>query len=91
VVIFNDFKQNEMSPQLTNWKAGGEFISYGPFHHKLFVKQIGNPSASVQKTLLLLHGFPESSYSYHAVVDGLLEIFDRIILFDMLGLLLLRF
>jgi pimeloyl-ACP methyl ester carboxylesterase len=35
--------------------------------------------------LLLIHGFPESSYSYHAVVDGLLEKFDRIILFDMLG------
>lgn len=74
-----------MSPQLTAWKAKGEYISYGAFRHKIFVKQLGNPAASAQKTLLLLHGFPESSYSYHAVLDGMLEIFDRIILFDMLG------
>lgn len=74
-----------MSPQLTSWKADGAFIPYGPFKHKLFVKQLGNPNASVDKTLLLIHGFPESSYSYHAVVDGMLKIFDRIILFDMLG------
>lgn len=74
-----------MSPQLTSWKASGEYISYGPFQHKLFVKQLGNPDASADKTLLLIHGFPESSYSYHAVVEGLSELFDRIILFDMLG------
>ena len=46
---------------------------------------MGNSNASTEKTLLLIHGFPESSYSYHAVVYGLLEKFDRIILFDMLG------
>ncbi len=74
-----------MSPQLRAWKADEEYISYGAFCHKIFVKQLGNPDATAQKTLLLLHGFPESSYSYHAVVDGLLEVFDRIILFDMPG------
>ncbi len=46
---------------------------------------MGNPKAVADNTLLLIHGFPESSYSYHAVVDGLMERFDRIILFDMLG------
>lgn len=74
-----------MSPQLINWKNTGEYISYGSFQHQLFVKQIGDPTASSDKTLLLIHGFPESSYSFHLVVNGLLEIFDRIILFDMLG------
>lgn len=74
-----------MSPQLTAWKASGEYITYGPLQHQLFVKQLGNPNATASKTLLLLHGFPESSYSYHAVIDGLLHIFDRIILFDMIG------
>jgi len=74
-----------MLPKLEAWESAGEYISYGPFQHKLFVKQLGNPLASSQKTLLLLHGFPESSYSFYAVVDGLLKIFDRIILFDMIG------
>ena len=74
-----------MSPQLSEWKSSGEFITYGPFGHKIFVKQLGESSASADKTLLLLHGFPESSYSFHKVVDGMLKIFDQIILFDMLG------
>ena len=74
-----------MSPQLTSWKAAGHFIPYGPFQHQLFVKQLGDTNAIADKTLLLIHGFPESSYSYHAIVEGMLKRFDRIILFDMLG------
>lgn len=74
-----------LSTELSSWRSKGTFISYGPFQHQVFVMELGEPSASVDKTLLLLHGFPESSYSYHAVVDGLLEVFDRIILFDMIG------
>jgi len=74
-----------MSPELLSWKESGSFISYGPFGHQLFVKQIGNPAAPYDKTLLLLHGFPESSYSYHLVLEHLFTKFDRIILFDMLG------
>ena len=74
-----------MSPQLTAWKASGEYMAYGPFKHQLFIKQLGDINASPEKTLLLIHGFPESSYSYHAIVEGMLKTFDRIVLFDMLG------
>lgn len=74
-----------MLAELNEWKLQGKFISYGPFGHQLFVKEYGSKVASSDKTLLLLHGFPESSYSYHAVIDGLTQLFDRIILFDMLG------
>lgn len=74
-----------ISRKLTEWEADGEYITYGSFQHKLFVKQVGSTSATSDKTLLLIHGFPESSYSYHAIVDGMLKLFDRIILFDMLG------
>jgi pimeloyl-ACP methyl ester carboxylesterase len=68
-----------MSPELTAWKNEGEYISYGPFHHKLFVKQLGDPGTSVEKTLLLIHGFPDSSYSFHAIVEGMMKNFCRII------------
>lgn len=74
-----------MSPQLLAWESSGEYITYGPLAHKLFVKQVGNAEASAERTLLLLHGFPESSYSYHAILEGMSALFDRIILFDMLG------
>jgi len=74
-----------MSPKLKEWEASGQYINYGPFNHKVFVKQLGNPNASPKKTLLLIHGFPESSYSFHAITQGMRQTFDRIILFDMLG------
>jgi pimeloyl-ACP methyl ester carboxylesterase len=74
-----------LSQNIENWKSSGEFIPYGPFGHKVFVKQIGDLKASPNQTLLLIHGFPESSYSYHEVVGGMMKIFDRIVLFDMLG------
>ena len=74
-----------ISPQLIRWKSSGEFINYGPFKHQVFVKQIGSESAIADRTLLLIHGFPESSYSYHKILDGMMQRFDRIILFDMLG------
>ena len=71
------------SNYLKSWLTSGEFISYKK--HKVFVKEFGDADASTNKTLLLLHGFPESSYSYHGIIDGMLKTFNRIILFDMIG------
>ena len=74
-----------MSPQLKQWESNGEYIEFSPNRHRLFVKAIGEVNASADKTLLLIHGFPESSYSFHRIIDGMLKIFDRIILLDMIG------
>ena len=38
-----------------------------------------------ERTLLLLHGFPESSYSYHKVIEPLAAAFERVVVFDMIG------
>ncbi len=74
-----------MSVQLSQWKASGSFMPFGPFQHQVFIKELGSSDAQPDDTLLLIHGFPESSYSYHAVVDGLMKHFQRIILFDLIG------
>ncbi len=74
-----------MNNKISEWQASGEYIPYGPFGHQVFVKSIGSQTASPEKTLLLIHGFPESSFSYHKIVDAMTTRFDRIILFDMLG------
>lgn len=71
--------------QLDQWKSEGQYFSYGSFEHHVFYKEIGDPQAQSQDTLLILHGFPESSFSFHKVVDGLVQQYSRIILFDMLG------
>ena len=53
--------------------------------YRVFAKDLGDTTAASQRTLLLLHGFPESSFSYHKVVGGLRKQFDRVVVFDMLG------
>ena len=73
------------SPELIAWQAGAQKIAVPNTNYQVFVKDLGDRSASSQRTLLLLHGFPESSFSYHKVVDGLRTEFDRVVLFDMLG------
>ncbi len=74
-----------MLKEIEEWKKEGIWINYGPYNHQVFAMQYGDTNAHVDRTLLLIHGFPESSYSYHAVIDGLSSRFDRIILLDMLG------
>ena len=73
------------STELQNWESGGHYLKVNTFGHQVFYKEFGNSNADSDKTLLLLHGFPESSYSFHKVIPGLSEIFDRIVVFDMLG------
>lgn len=76
---------NTLPKALQDWAADGHYISMGPFQHKVFTKQYGLAQAAPEDTLLLIHGFPESSFSYQANVEGLLTFFKRIILFDFLG------
>ena len=74
-----------MSTTLNDWASDGHFFETPILGHKIFYKNIGSSTATSDKTLLLLHGFPESSFSYHKIINGMKGIFDRIILFDMIG------
>lgn len=74
-----------ISSELTDWRSGSEMVTLPHSGYQVFVKQIGQQSASARRTCLLIHGFPESSFSYHKIVRGLSEQFDRVVLFDMLG------
>lgn len=74
-----------MHPKLSAWKDHGEFVQTKPLGLKVFYKDLGNSKASAEQTLLLIHGFPESSFSFSKVVDGLLQHFARIVLLDLPG------
>ena len=74
-----------LSNPVYDWQESSKFISIPNTNYQVFVKEFGDSSASSKQTLLLLHGFPESSYSYHKVIPGLLKLFERVIAFDMLG------
>ena len=79
--------QNTAQSSLQNqaWKQAGEYLVLPSNAERIFSRQWGDPKASADQTVLLLHGFPESSYSYHKVIDGLLSTFKRVVVFDMLG------
>jgi pimeloyl-ACP methyl ester carboxylesterase len=72
------------SAEFLQWKEKGQYLTYKS-GHQIFAITFGSIDASSEKTLLLFHGFPESSYSYHSIIEGMLEKFNRIILFDFLG------
>jgi pimeloyl-ACP methyl ester carboxylesterase len=85
------FKENRfikmLNPKmaLSEWKKKGSFIEVGIQSFRIYTQELGNSDASPQETALLLHGFPESSFSFHRVVEGLLCDFKRIVLFDFVG------
>jgi pimeloyl-ACP methyl ester carboxylesterase len=64
---------------LTHWKASGEWLNL--CGHQIFVKDAGDSQLPV---LLLIHGFPTSSWDWSGVWDGLKTRF-RLIALDMLG------
>jgi pimeloyl-ACP methyl ester carboxylesterase len=74
-----------LAPQMKQWASEGRYLKTVLFQHKVFCKDVGNPAALPDRTLLLLHGYPESSFSFHKVVDGLAKLFDRVVLFDFPG------
>jgi pimeloyl-ACP methyl ester carboxylesterase len=74
-----------LAPQMKQWESEGRYLTTVLFQHKVFCKDVGSPAAPRERTLLVLHGFPESSFSFHKVVDGLAKLFDRVVLFDFPG------
>ena len=72
-----------LSEALANWKNSGTRLQLNG--RSIFTIDCGDQSAEPENTLLLFHGFPESSFSYHKVLPGLKRVFARVILMDFLG------
>ena len=74
-----------LTPELAAWEKLGSYVELPGYNWRVFTRDLGDASASPAETLLLLHGYPESSYSYHKIVDGMARHFKRVVLFDMIG------
>ena len=85
IAVMGKAIEQMVAPQLKQWESEGRYLTTVLFQHKVFCKDCGNPAAPPDRTLLLLHGFPESSFSFHKVVEGLAKLFDRVVLFDFPG------
>ena len=78
-VNMNTQNKSNLNTALASWKASGEWLELKD--HQIFVKDEGPSDLPV---LLLIHGFPTSSWDWHSIWDALKSRF-RLITLDMLG------
>lgn len=70
---------------LRAWRERGRMVEATPLGHEAFLIDEGDPDAGPDRTVVLLHGFPESSYSYSGAFPLLAGVFDRVVSFDFIG------
>lgn len=76
---------SDLAPELLEWESRGSYLRVGPAGHSIYVQSVGAQDASAADTLLILHGFPESSFSFSRNVDALARRFRRVVLLNLLG------
>lgn len=77
-------EQTAWDALLAAWQARGDWLAL-PAPGRVFHIDMGDTQAVADKTLLLIHGYPESSFSWHKVADGLAAQFDRVVMLDLPG------
>jgi pimeloyl-ACP methyl ester carboxylesterase len=70
------------SPLVAAWERRGTYRTLAGL--KTFTIDVAPTGAEVLEPLLVIHGFPSSSFDFHHVVDELAE-HRRVLLFDMIG------
>ena len=71
-----------MSRAAESWRARGRHLRL--CGHRIFTVDVPATGPELHPPLLILHGFPTSSFDFHAIVDRLATE-RRVLLFDMLG------
>ncbi|XP_074127235.1 mesoderm-specific transcript homolog protein isoform X4 [Sminthopsis crassicaudata] len=72
----------QLSPELHSWKASGRFFTYKD--RSIFYQDSWGAVGS-SEIVVLLHGFPTSSYDWCKIWEGLTQRFHRVIALDFLG------
>ncbi|NWU87610.1 MEST protein, partial [Onychorhynchus coronatus] len=70
------------SPSLRSWRASGTFFTYKD--RNIFYRDSSGAVGS-SDVVILLHGFPTSSYDWSKIWEGLTQRFHRVIALDFLG------
>uniref|UniRef100_A0A8C1ZIC3 Mesoderm specific transcript n=1 Tax=Cyprinus carpio TaxID=7962 RepID=A0A8C1ZIC3_CYPCA len=72
----------QLSPALNTWHSSGHFFTFRG-NNVFYKESVGVVGSS--DVLLLLHGFPTSSYDWYKIWDSLTQRFNRVIALDFLG------
>ncbi|XP_060545346.1 mesoderm-specific transcript homolog protein isoform X1 [Pantherophis guttatus] len=72
----------KLSPALHSWRSSGSFFTYKT--HNIFFRDSPGAVGS-SDIVVLLHGFPTSSYDWYKIWEGLTQRFHRVIALDFVG------
>ena len=81
-VLYERSRKHVLSPHLLAWQKKGKYIDVNG--HQIFCMHKGKFEKH-EDTLILFHGFPESSHVYSSNIDLLAAKFSCVIAFDFLG------
>ncbi|XP_051544267.1 mesoderm-specific transcript homolog protein isoform X2 [Myxocyprinus asiaticus] len=82
VAVYLHIPPPELSSALNTWRSSGHFFTFRG--NDIFYKESFGVVGS-SDVLLLLHGFPTSSYDWYKIWDSLTLRFNRVIALDFLG------
>ncbi|XP_051547650.1 mesoderm-specific transcript homolog protein-like isoform X2 [Myxocyprinus asiaticus] len=82
VAVYLHIPPPELSLALNTWRSSGHFFTFRG--NDIFYKESFGVVGS-SDVLLLLHGFPTSSYDWYKIWDSLTQRFNRVIALDFLG------
>lgn len=82
VAVYLYIPPPQLSPALNTWRSSGHFFTFRGYDafYKVSVGVVGSSDV-----VLLLHGFPTSSYDWYKIWDSLTQRFNRVIAIDFLG------
>ncbi|GAB6020672.1 hypothetical protein CHUAL_003341 [Chamberlinius hualienensis] len=83
VGIYLNWPPPSLSEQLIQWKEGGKTFNYQS-KYEIFYRD-DNGEGSTEDVLILIHGFPTSTYDWIKLWDQLKNRFGRLVAPDMLG------
>ncbi|XP_026544513.1 mesoderm-specific transcript homolog protein [Notechis scutatus] len=72
----------KLSPALHSWRSSGSFFTYKT--QNIFFRDSPGAVGS-SDVVVLLHGFPTSSYDWYKIWEGLTQRFHRVIALDFVG------
>uniref|UniRef100_A0A8C6XNI8 Mesoderm specific transcript n=1 Tax=Naja naja TaxID=35670 RepID=A0A8C6XNI8_NAJNA len=73
----------KLSPALHSWRSSGSFFTYKT--QNIFQRLYSPGAVGSSDVVVLLHGFPTSSYDWYKIWEGLTQRFHRVIALDFVG------
>ncbi|XP_048338245.1 mesoderm-specific transcript homolog protein-like, partial [Sphaerodactylus townsendi] len=82
VAVYLHIPPPKLSPALHSWRSSGRYFTYKK--QNIFYRDSSGAVGS-SDVVVLLHGFPTSSYDWYKIWEGLTERFHRVIALDFVG------